>query len=72
MPHQGEHMTNTFRNTPEPQELVRVHWPGKSTNACPDHLRQLVGLAAVLGFRLEWTPAPDAGECDNCRNERSR
>jgi hypothetical protein len=38
-------------------ELVVVHWPGKDTTACPDHLRKLVGVAAILGFQLSWTPS---------------
>lgn len=54
-------------------ELVVVHWPGKDTTACAEHLNKLVGLAAVLGFQLSWTPAPfDSTECDNCRTERKR
>lgn len=51
--------------------LVVVHWPGKNTIACPKHLRKLVGLAAVLGLPLGWTPTTE-GECDNCRTEKLR
>lgn len=42
-----------------------VHWPGNDTAACDDHLKKLVGLAAVLGFRLSWTPCEET-ICANC------
>lgn len=45
-----------------------AHWPGKDTPVCDEHLRKLVGLGAVLGFQLSWTPVGgnDADECSNC------
>lgn len=49
-----------------------VHWPGKDTAACPDHLVKLVGLSAVLGFQLSWTPLEIEIECDNCASEAKK
>lgn len=52
-------------------ELVVVHWPGKDTTACPEHLVKLIGLGTVLGIQVAWTrTALDGAECDNCRTER--
>jgi hypothetical protein len=48
-----------------------VHWPGQDTAACEDHLQKLVGLAAVLGFQLSWTPCEEM-VCANCANEASK
>ena len=48
-----------------------VHWPGQDTAACEDHLRQLVGLAAVLGFRLSWDSCEET-VCANCESEAKR
>ena len=49
---------------------VIAHWPGKDTPSCPEHLKKLVGLAAVLGFPLSWTPNEDSNvECSNCESE---
>ena len=48
-----------------------VHWPGKDTAACDDHLRQLIGLGAILGCRIDWTPC-DETICDNCENEAKK
>lgn len=45
-----------------------VHWPGKDTAACEDHLRKLVSLAAIMGFRVSCTPCEETN-CDNCNNE---
>ena len=45
----------------------RVHWPGKDTAACEDHLQQLLNLAAVMGFRLSCTPCAET-VCENCKN----
>lgn len=45
-----------------------VHWPGKDTPACDDHLRKLVGVGAVLGIEITWTPC-EPTECPNCKNE---
>jgi hypothetical protein len=59
---------NTVEQEPE---LMVVHWPGQDTVACPEHLRKLVGLAAVLGFPLSWTPAGETMGCDNCRTEKA-
>lgn len=42
-----------------------VHWPGKDTPACEDHLRKLVGLGAMLGFMVTWTPCSPT-ICTNC------
>ena len=54
-------------------ELVVAHWPGKDTIACPEHLRRLVGLGAILGFPLSWTPCDDPNaECANCRTIREK
>jgi hypothetical protein len=51
---------------------VVVHWPGKSVVACPDHLMKLVGLAAIMGFQVSWTPAPAGENCSNCETEAQR
>ena len=53
-------------------ELMIVYWPGQATVACPEHLHKLVGLAAILGFQLSWTPAIESAGCDNCRTEKAR
>lgn len=45
-----------------------VHWPGKDTPACKEHLIKLVGLAAALGFMLTWTPCEET-VCSNCESE---
>jgi len=45
-----------------------VHWPGKDTAACDEHLRKMAGLAALLGFRLSWTPCEET-VCANCETE---
>ncbi len=42
-----------------------VHWPGQDIAACEDHLRKLVGLGAVLGIMITWTPCPET-ICPNC------
>lgn len=54
--------------TPDSGNVV-VHWPGKSTVACPDHLRKLTGLASFMGFPLSYSPAPPEDVCENCKNE---
>ena len=51
---------------------VIVHWPGKSTAACPIHALKLHGLAGVLGFALTTTPVESEKECDNCANEAKK
>ena len=48
---------------------VIVHWPGKSTAACPIHALKLQGLAGVLGFSLTTTPVESERECANCASE---
>ncbi len=45
-----------------------AHWPGKDTPVCDDHLRKLVGIGAVLGFPLSWTPC-EPTVCNNCESE---
>ena len=45
-----------------------VHWPSKDTPACDDHLKKLVGIAAILGFQLSWTPCEET-VCSNCESE---
>lgn len=45
-----------------------VHWPGKDTPACDEHLRQLVSLGAVFGIQISWTPC-EPQECPNCETE---
>lgn len=53
--------------------IVIVHWPGKDTPACPEHLRQLVGLAAVMGFALSWSPTMNPElKCSNCETQRAK
>lgn len=46
-----------------------VHWPGKDTPACDEHLNKLVGLGAVLGIRVSWTPCTQGEICTNCEND---
>ena len=53
------------------EALQIVHWPGKDTPACENHLRKLVGLAAVLGFQLSWTPC-ESTICSNCESEEEK
>jgi len=48
-----------------------VHWPGKDTPACDEHLQKLVGLGAVLGIRVSWTPC-EPTVCTNCQTELRR
>ena len=48
-----------------------VHWPGKDVPACEDHLEKLVGLGAVLGIQVTWTPCEET-VCTNCANETKR
>lgn len=48
-----------------------VHWPGKDTPACEDHLRKLVGLGAILGIMISWTPCEET-VCTNCESEARR
>jgi hypothetical protein len=45
-----------------------VHWPGRDTAACEDHLRKLVGLGAILGIMISWTPCEET-VCENCKTE---
>ena len=45
-----------------------VHWPGKDTPACDEHLRKLVGLGAILGIMITWTPCEEM-ICPNCESE---
>jgi hypothetical protein len=42
-----------------------VHWPGQDTPACDEHLNKLVGLGAVLGIQIAWTPCAEQ-PCANC------
>lgn len=53
-------------------KIVIAHWPGNDTPACREHLSRLVGLAAILGFMLNWTPAPEGATCSNCESERRK
>lgn len=48
-----------------------VHWPGKDTAACDEHLQKLVGLSVILGFHLSWTPCEET-VCDNCESAEKR
>lgn len=48
-----------------------VHWPGQDTPACEDHLRKLVGLGAILGIQISWTPC-DETICANCETEERK
>jgi len=69
----SEEMVSMSEQQQQAADLVVVHWPGKDTTACPAHLRKLVGLAGILGFKLSWTPSgADDTECDNCRTEREK
>lgn len=45
-----------------------VHWPGKDTNACDEHRNRLIGLGAVLGYMITWTPCEET-ICNNCYSE---
>jgi len=45
-----------------------VHWPGAEVPACEDHLERLVGLGAILGFQVSWTPCEET-TCPNCVSE---
>ena len=49
-----------------------VHWPGKDTNACPDHLQKLVALGAMFGIIVSFSPVIEEVECDNCANEAKK
>jgi hypothetical protein len=52
---------------------VIAYWPGKEVPACPEHLSKLVGLAAILGFRLSWSSCDDEQvECSNCESEAKK
>lgn len=46
---------------------VIVHWPGKDTPACDDHMRQLIGLGYTLGIQVSCTPCEET-VCQNCAN----
>lgn len=48
-----------------------VHWPGQDTPACDEHLKRLVGLGAVLGICISWTPCTET-ICENCMSEEKR
>lgn len=59
-------------NEAELQPAIYIaHWPGKDTPVCEDHLQKLVGLSAVLGLSLSWTPC-ESTVCTNCERESSR
>lgn len=47
-----------------------VHWPGNDVAACDDHLKKLVGLGAILGIQISWTPC-DETVCSNCYSEHA-
>lgn len=48
-----------------------IHWPGKDTTACDEHLQKLMDLAAVLGIRISWTPCEET-VCANCEAEEKK
>jgi hypothetical protein len=52
-----------------------VHWPGKDTPACLDHMTKLKKLSNVMGFALSVTHIVDnieGLECSNCVNEAKK
>lgn len=48
-----------------------VHWPGQDVPACNEHLTKLVGMGALLGFRVSWTPCEET-VCTNCESEAKK
>lgn len=44
-----------------------VHWAGKDTAACEEHMHQLLGLGRIMGFVVTATPCEET-DCDNCKN----
>lgn len=49
-----------------------VHWPGKDTPACEEHMRKLLAVGDAMGFSVSHTPCEIESECANCRNEERR
>lgn len=52
---------------PMPAKQI-VHWPGNEAPLCEEHLRSCVGMAALIGFMLTWTPCEEAA-CENCESQ---
>lgn len=48
-----------------------VHWPGRDTAACDDHMMKLLRLAQHMGFVVSVTPY-EPTICANCENESSK
>jgi hypothetical protein len=60
-------MSGELIKEPMPAKRI-VRWLGQDTAACDAHLRQLVGLGAILGIMVTWTHCEET-VCDNCESQ---
>ena len=46
-----------------------VRWPGtEDSPMCEEHLRMAIGMGAILGFMVTWTPC-ESTQCTNCESQ---